>query len=146
MLDSKKNIVRKAVPVPKAIAGMRGVYMVAAELSKLGLIVSTTSRNTKGADILATNWGCSRAWSIQVKTNSRTHGFWLLNPNTKEMVSASHIYAFVNIRTSKTGESVEYFYVPSQVVAERMVHDKGWFAIFRDKILDYDKLDIFFTK
>lgn len=34
------------------LTGMRGVYMVAAELSRGGLIASPTSRSATGADIL----------------------------------------------------------------------------------------------
>ncbi len=36
------------------LTGMRGVYLVAAELSRLGFIASPTSRSAIGADILAT--------------------------------------------------------------------------------------------
>ena len=138
------------MPSEAQLTGMRGVYLVAAELSKLGLIASPTSRSAKGADILVTDQRCSRAWSVQVKTNAKTYAFWLLNSKTEEMVSASHIYALVNLRASKAGESIEYFIVPSKVVAERMVHDwskaktSEWFAIYRDKVVDYqDKWGIF---
>ena len=37
------------------LTGMRGVYLVAAELSRLGFIASPTSRSAIGADILATD-------------------------------------------------------------------------------------------
>jgi hypothetical protein len=39
---------------------MRGVYLVAAELSRLGFIVSPTSRSAAGADLLVTSSSCSR--------------------------------------------------------------------------------------
>jgi hypothetical protein len=125
------------------LTGMRGVYLVAAELSKLGFIASPTSRSAIGADILVTDQRCSRAWSVQVKANAKTFTFWLLNSKAKEIVSSSHVYALVNLRSGKTGDTVEYFIVPSQIVAERMVHDwskaktSEWFAIYRDKVLDY---------
>ena len=130
--------------------GMRGVYLVAAELAKLRLIASPTSRSAIGADILVTDQRCSRAWSVQVKTNAQVHTFWLLNSKTQEMVSPTHIYVLVNIINSKKGETVEYFIVPSKVVAELLVHDKSkantseWFTIYRNKIQDYrDKWNIF---
>jgi len=132
------------------LTGMRGVYLVAAELSKLGLIASPTSRSAIGADILVTDQRCSRAWSVQVKTNAKSFGFWLLSSKTEEMVSPSHVYVLVNIRASKLGENVEYFIVPSKVVAERMVHkwrkanSSEWFFIYRDKIQEFqDKWSIF---
>lgn len=45
MVSSKKNIEMKS----SQITGMRGVYLVAAELSRLGFIVSPTSRGARGA-------------------------------------------------------------------------------------------------
>lgn len=132
------------------MTGMRGVYLVAAELSKKGFIASPTSRSAMGADILVTDQRCSRAWSVQVKTNAKTHSFWLLSGKTKETVSPTHIYALVNLITRRDGETVEYFVIPSTVVAERMKHDKSkaetseWWAIYRDKIADYkDRWDLF---
>src|SRR3972149_3234533 len=60
------------------LTGMRGVYLVAAELSRLGFIASPTSRSAIGADILATDQSCRNTFSVQVKTNARTFNFWLL--------------------------------------------------------------------
>lgn len=48
------------------IAGMRGVYMIAAEMARLGFIASPTSRSALAADKLATDQACQRAFSIQV--------------------------------------------------------------------------------
>ncbi len=101
------------------LTGMRGVYHVAAELSRLGFIVSPTSRSSIGADLLVTNQTCKRAYSVQVKTNARTFNFWLLNPKAREIVSPTHIYVFVNLRQG--GNDIEYFVVPSRQVSNRMV-------------------------
>jgi hypothetical protein len=132
------------------MTGMRGVYLVAAELSRNGFIASPTSRSAMGADILVTDANCKRAWSVQVKTNAKTHSFWLLNAKTKETVSDTHIYALVNLITRRGGETIEYFVVPSEIVAKRLVHDKSkagtseWWAIYRDKIMDYkDRWGVF---
>jgi len=102
--------------------GMHGVYLVAAELTKLGYITTLTSRNLFGADILLTDSGCKKAWSIQVKTNTSTFSFWLLNKKSRKLKSKTHIYVFVNLK-----EPVEYFIVPSKVVADKMGTQKKWY-------------------
>jgi hypothetical protein len=110
------------MPISKQLTGMRGVYLVAAELSRLGFIASPTSRSAIGADILATDQTCCRAYSVQVKTNARTHGFWLLSQKARTMVAPNHVYVFVNIRDRRSGEStVDFYVVPSAVVALKMV-------------------------
>jgi hypothetical protein len=106
--------------IAKQLTGMRGVYLVAAELSRLGFIASPTSRSAIGADILATDQACLRTYSVQVKTNARTFGFWLLGEKARTMHSPSHIYVLVNIRSRKDGETIEYYVIPSEVVAAKM--------------------------
>jgi hypothetical protein len=60
--------------------GMHGVFLTAAELTHRGFIVSLTSRNAFGADLLVTDDQCQRTWSVQVKTNQSTSpNFWLLS-------------------------------------------------------------------
>ena len=104
--------------IPKGqMTGMLGVYLVAAELSQLGFIVSPTSRSARGADLLVTDQICQRAWSVQVKTNKNSASFWLLGKHSSRMKSASHAYVFVNLK----GESrPEYLVVPSRHVAAKM--------------------------
>jgi hypothetical protein len=96
--------------------GMVGVYLAAAELSKLQLIASPTSRSAYGADILVTDRSCHRTWSVQVKTNASTFGHFIVGKAAKEMVAKSHVYIFVNLKRNVT----EFFIVPSKVVANRM--------------------------
>ena len=110
----------------KQMTGMRGVYLVAAELSRLGFIASPTSRSAIGADILATNQSCTRAFSIQVKTNASSFGFWLMGKKAKTMVSRTHVYVLVNIKSKKDTALVEYFVVPSKVVAKHMYVSETW--------------------
>lgn len=100
------------------LTGMRGVYLVAAELSRLGFIASPTSRSAAGADLLVTNQACTLAFSVQVKTNSSSFGFWLVGEKALHMVSPTHIYALVNLRETKAGRAEEYYVVPSSAVAE----------------------------
>ena len=103
------------------LTGMRGVYLVAAELSRLGFIASPTSRSAIGADILVTDQKCQRTYSVQVKTNAKTFNFWLVGAKARELKAETHIYVLVNLKKHKDGESIEYYVVPSSVVAEKMV-------------------------
>ncbi len=48
--------------VIKSQTGMQGVYLVAAELTHLGFIVSVTSRSTRGADLLVYRSGMSKSF------------------------------------------------------------------------------------
>ena len=98
--------------------GMRGVYLVAAELSRRGLIASPTSRSAAGADILVTDDKCSRSFSVQVKANAKTFNFWLVGAKAADTVSTSHYYVFINIRDKEDGTTVEYYVVPSKMVAK----------------------------
>jgi len=123
--------------------GMRGVYLVAAELSRLGLTASPTSRSAIGADILVTDDLCSRSFSVQVKTNAKTFKFWLVGKKAQELVSPTHIYVFVNLRSKKGQEEIEYYVVPSSVVAEKIVYEKSkttsseWYSFHLKDALDY---------
>ncbi|HEY2032688.1 MAG TPA: hypothetical protein VGH02_03270 [Rhizomicrobium sp.] len=98
------------------MTGMLGVYLTAVELTKLGFIVSPTSRSALGADLLVTDQECKKAWSVQVKTNAKTAKFWLTSEKAKSISSKSHIYVFVNARRDK-GEP-EFYVVPSRIVAK----------------------------
>ena len=58
------------------MTGMLGTYLAAAEVTHKGLIVSITSRNAKGADLLITDQAYKKTWSIQVENKSK--GGWIL--------------------------------------------------------------------
>ncbi len=98
------------------ITGMRGVYLVAAELSRRGFIASPTSGGAAGADILVTNHDCSATFSVQVKTNAKNGSFWLIGEKSLHIRSKTHIYVLVNIKPLTDGDSYDYFVVPSSVV------------------------------
>jgi DNA invertase Pin-like site-specific DNA recombinase len=68
------------------MTGMLGVYLVAAELSKLGFIVSPTSRSAAGADLLVTDQKCCKAWSVQVKTQMKVANYWTARSVAVEFV------------------------------------------------------------
>ena len=121
------------------MTGMRGVYLVAAELSRIGFVVSPTSRSAMGADILVTDQKCRRAYSVQVKTNASTSAFWLIGKKAKDTISDSHIYVLVNIRkTQARGEWIEYFVVPSKQLSKTGYHDGNWPNIKRSAVLDFE--------
>jgi len=106
--------------------GLRGVFLVAAELSRIGFSVAATARNSAGADLLVFAVGNAQARSIEVKTNSSGTNFWLVGKTAKRLVSQSHFYVFLNIGwTRDGGEVFEYFVVPSRVVARKTVVERG---------------------
>ena len=120
--------------------GMTGLFLVAAELSRRGLIASPTSRNAQGADLLVTDAKGKRTFAVQVKTNASTFDFWLLNANAKQLKSDSLIYALVNLRKDRT----EYYLVPSRVVARHMKvspptpsRKSAWYSIYLEKVRKY---------
>jgi len=119
------------------VNGMAGVYLVAAELSLRGYVVSLTVRNTEGADLLLTDTVCSRSYSIQVKTNKSNLRFWLMSPSSLRLRSRSLFYVLVNLCKDGT----EFFVVPSKVVAEGIRISKASktrkrtsYSIYRDDI------------
>ena len=118
------------------LTGMRGVYLVAAELSKLEFIVSLTSRSSFGADIFVTDMDCKKTYSVQVKTNTRIFGFWLLNKHCKELKSDGHLYIFVNLRKQET----EYFVVPSKVVSRKMEIGGKWYSFSYENAKQYKNM------
>ncbi len=128
------------------LTGMRGVYLVAAELSRLGFIASPTSRSARGADVLATDQACQRAFSVQVKTNAGNAGFWLTGERVP--ASPSHVYVFVNLE-SKGGRGPVFFIVPSATVGERTRYvpaktGSKWWAVYRKEVAEFEgKWDVF---
>jgi len=93
------------------MTGMRGVYLVAAELTRLGFITSPTSRSAWGADILATTQDCIRSFSVRVKTNGTRANFFLLGKHANSISAKSHVYVLVDIRSRKSVEEITYYAV-----------------------------------
>jgi hypothetical protein len=121
---------------------MHGVFLVAAELASRGLIVSTTSRNAMGADLLVTNDSCTRACSVQVKTNATRASVWLVGEKAQKFRSPSHVYVLVNLRSnSKQKGEHECYVVPSEDLAERTKRFRRpkslWYAIYKKDIEDF---------
>jgi hypothetical protein len=121
--------------------GMTGAFLVAAQLSNRHFVASTTSRSAAGADILVTDSECEVAFSVQVKTNSKSAGFWLLGKKEPPEGSYSHIYAFVNLIKDQSGDVAgDYYLVPSKFIGEiaRYGGDR-WpnYSVYREDILEY---------
>ena len=112
---TKKKAAEKK-PANRQITGMRGVYLVAAELSRIGFIVSPTSRSAQGADLLVTDQNCRRTFSVQVKTDSTGNAFFLVGKNVDKAISKSHIYVLVDTRKG------EYYVVPSKILSKKTGH------------------------
>lgn len=67
----------------KQFKGNEGIFLVAAKLSKMKLIALTTSRNTKGYDIVVLNPMTNKGKGIQVKCTDRKD-FPILNMHTED--------------------------------------------------------------
>ena len=115
------------------MSGMQGVYLAAAELVARGFIVSVTWPGAHGADLLATDHTCARAWSVQVKATIKpTVGgaatYWLLGREAELLTARSHVYVFISVRRGGT----QFYVVPSRVVAKhvKIVHRKKstWYS------------------
>jgi hypothetical protein len=110
------------------MSGMRGVYLVAAELVARGFIVSVTSRSAAGADLLVTDHACNHAWSVQVKATPKATTYWLCGPKARQLRARSHVYVFV----ARMAGRPEFYVVPSRVVAKhvKVVHRKRstWYS------------------
>lgn len=111
------------------MTGMLGVYLTAAELIRRGFIVSPTSRSAMGADLLVTDQSCKKAWSVQVKTNAKRHGFWLAGKHARTLHSASHVYIFVDVEPKK-GAPPDFYVVPSKIVARDATGPQKWSGSF----------------
>jgi hypothetical protein len=105
------------MPSKGQMTGMQGVFLVAAELSRLGFIVSPTSRSAAGADLLVTDQICQKAWSVQVKTNSKNARFWLVGKHGSTLSSESHVYVFV---TLKGIQRPEFIVAPSSYIKTKV--------------------------
>jgi len=97
----------------RQIIGMRGVYLVAAELSRRDFIVAPTSRGAIGADLLITDRNCKRALSVQVKITKS--GFFLFGKHMKKMQSKDYVYVLVHERKNITN----YYVLRSAVAANK---------------------------
>lgn len=92
-------------------------YYVAAELSKRWIIASLTLKNTKGVDIICSNYERTETINIQVKTNKWSNRNWILNKKVEnEIKNFNLFYIFVNLNNNI--KSPDYFIVPCVEVSK----------------------------
>ena len=98
----------------KPMSAVCGVYFVAGELSRLGYVTLTTTRNTKGPDIIVSNHDFSKTVNIEVKTRKEKQRIW---PIGKPKRCGKMFYVFVALGRNK--ERPEYYVVPYDYVFGR---------------------------
>ena len=106
----------------KSLIGISGAHFVAAEMSRKGYVVTLTSRNTEGIDILASNKDGTKTVAIQVKTTEgKTEPrAWILSKKSENLKSANLFYVFV---TLKKDQIPDFFIVSSADVAHYIQTD-----------------------
>lgn len=95
----------------KTFLGVAGEYYVAAELSRLNVAVTITSKNTPDIDILASK--NSRLVNIQVKTGQGDTGGFIVGSKPMKPMKRT-FYTFVLLKGSM---SPQYWVIPQRVVA-----------------------------
>lgn len=125
------------------LTGMAGVYYAAAELSRIGYIVTPTSRNAQGVDLLIANSTGTRVYSAQVKTNATTFSFWLLGEKCKKLESKTLFYILINLKK----DTIDYYTVPSKVISKGIKtstsksksngKESTWHSFYRDDAEPY---------
>jgi hypothetical protein len=117
------------------IAGMRGVFLVAAELAERGFVVSPTSRSARGVDLLATNHDSSRTFAVEVKSTTK-QSFWIVNKDAGDTKSRNLIWIFVKF--GKPKERSRFFVVPSKDLKRFVQPYKTMPFVKRNTILKYE--------
>ncbi|RVT96810.1 hypothetical protein EOD42_10410 [Rhodovarius crocodyli] len=130
------------MPTAAMMTGMQGVFLVAAELSRRGFIVSPTSRSAAGADLLVTDQMCKKAWSVQVKTNSKIAKYWLVGKHAISVKSTSHVYVLVNLKGMERPEFVvaDSIHVASKTRTKNRKTGSTFWSFYReDRQYDEDQ-------
>ena len=119
------------MPTKRQIAGMRGVYAVAAELSRLGLLVELAPFARGAVDMRVTLPETEASYTVKVHGIRSPARFWIVR---NLIVSPDHIYVFVRFREDQN----DYYVVPSIVVDGRRRHTTGtWPRIKLAEIENY---------
>lgn len=117
------------------ISGMRGVFLVAAELAERGFVVSPTSRSARGVDLLASNLDGTRTYAVEVKSASKTT-FWIVGKDAGKQKSRNNIWVFVKF--GKPKERSRFFVVPSTHLRRYFNTGKTMPFVRRAAILKYE--------
>ena len=96
-----------------SLSGAAGVHFVSGELSRLGYIALQTVKNTKGIDIVVSDFNFTKTAYLQVKTNKDKYAFWVVGkPKVGEVI----FYVFVNLLSKQKNQRPEYYIAPSTEV------------------------------
>ncbi|MEX0596928.1 MAG: aspartate-ammonia lyase [Candidatus Paceibacterota bacterium] len=104
--------------INSGLIGASGEFLVAHELSKRGVIVTLTIKNTPKIDILATNPETGAFANIQVKTRSAENkqGWKLTKKVETKTKIKNHYYVFVNLKGSL--ELPDFYIIPYNEFAD----------------------------
>ena len=109
--------------IDRASIGQYGVYLVAAELCRLGYTAVTTSRNTKAVDILAFNPTNGVSVGIQVKTG-RVAALPVLTASINEIDHQNLLTPFVFVYIAGEKSYPRFFVVPRDEVLQQLEEDR----------------------
>ena len=124
-----KDILNKSKKFDYNITGSAGEFIVAAELSRRGIIATLTLKNTPLIDVIATNPKKGLVANIQVKTRSQFNKQgWVLNKKVEEKINIKKLfYVFVNLK--ELSELPDYYIVPHNIFATYIAKNhKAWLA------------------
>jgi len=111
------------------LVGTAGEHFTAAELSRLGFLVTLTRGNAPGIDILAYHPTTQRTVALQVKTahsSKQPRGKWMMNAKDADETQLRS-QAFVLVRFGDPPSPPEFSIVPSVNVARALHSDhKAW--------------------
>jgi len=99
--------------ISSSLTGAAGVHFVSGELSRLGYIALQTVKNTKGIDIVVSDFNFTKTAYLQVKTNWTKYAFWIVG---KPTLGANIFYVFVNLLSNQKNQRPEYYIVRSSEV------------------------------
>lgn len=109
------------------ITGSAGEFIVAAELSRRGMIATLTLKNTPLIDVLASNPKKGLLANVQVKTRSQANKQgWVLSKKVEIKTDVKNLYyVFVNLK--ELNELPDYYIIPHNKFANYIskVH-KEW--------------------
>ncbi|MGR3914067.1 MAG: hypothetical protein OD918_06015 [Gammaproteobacteria bacterium] len=104
MTKSKNEHESDAERLPSQIIGNIGLFHVCCELSKRGLNVVPTSRNTRAVDVIVGNADFSRHATVQVKTSTIDMGQWIVKfekgmERALQKVRTADLWIFVRLES-----------------------------------------------
>ncbi len=116
------------------ITGSAGEFIVAAELSRRGIIATLTLKNTPLIDVIASNPKKGLTANVQVKTRSQanTQG-WVLGKKVENETEIKNLYyVFVNLK--ELHELPDYYIIPHNTFAKyiRNLHQELMSSKSRD--------------